>query len=210
MADNHHKYTGILLLVFALLVLAGAIFFTVSQAKVMTIDEYKAGNSKLNSAKNNLLVAYILGYIAAGMGIILAILYFGHVAWGINNEIPHLIVFILLFGLVIVSGIFGFLALSNIDSSGAQNKQGSTGWIWASLIAGLIGLIVLIISGAWRAQHLASQAADKQASQASMIPTETVTTQQQATFTAPPTMTYEAPANVYSGTLAGTPAYEAI
>ena len=71
-------------------------------------------------------------------------------------------------------------------------------------------MIVLIISGAWRAQHLTSQAADKQASQASMIPTETVTTQQQATFTAPPTMTYEAPANVYSGTLAGTPAYEAI
>ena len=80
MADNHHKYTGILLLVFALLVLAGAIFFTISQSKVMTIDEYKTGNSKLNSAKNNLLVAYILGYIAAGMGIILAILYFGHVA----------------------------------------------------------------------------------------------------------------------------------
>jgi len=196
MAENHHKYTGILLLVFALLVLAGAIFFTIAQSKVMTIDEYKSGNSKLNSAKNNLLIAYILGYIAAGMGIILAILYFGHVAWGIKNEIPHLIVFILLFGLVIVSGIFGFIALSNIDSSGAQHKQGSTGWIWASLIAGLIGLIVLIISGAWRAQHVASKAA---ANQASMVPTETVTTQQQATFTSPSSVNYEAPASVYSG-----------
>ena len=199
MAETQHRYTGILLLLFALLVLVGAIFMTVAQSKVMTIDEYKTGNSKLNSAKNNLLIAYILGYIAVGMGIILAILYFGHVAWGIKNEIPHLIVFILLFGLVIVSGIFGFLALSNIDSSGAQQKQGSTGWIWASLIAGLIGLIVLIISGAWRAQHVASKAAANQASnQASMYPQETITTQQQTTLPAPSSVNYENPASVYA------------
>ena len=158
MAEQQHKYTGILLIVFALLILLGAIFFTVAQTKVTSTDEYKAGNTKLNNAKNNLLVAYILGYIAAGMSIVLAILYFGHVAWGIKSEIPHLILFILLFLLVIVSGIFGFIALSNINDSTINDKKGSENWIWASLVAGLIGVIVLIISGAWRAQYRASKA----------------------------------------------------
>jgi hypothetical protein len=178
MADNHHKYTGILLLIFALLILLGAIFFTISQTKVTSIAEYKAGNTKLVSAKNDLLIAYILGYIAAGMAIVLAILYFGHVAWGIRSEIPHLILFILLFLLVIVSGIFGILALSNIDNAKPANTNGSTGWIWAALIAGLLALVIVIISGAWRAQHNASSSA-------------VVKTQQTLTFTQPSTTTYD-------------------
>ena len=188
MADNHHSYTGILLLVFALLVLLGAIFLTVTQSKVTSIEEYKAGNSKLNSAKNNLLTAYILGYIAAGMGIILAIIYFGHVSWGINNEIPHLIIFILLFGLALVSGIFGAIALSNIDGSGAQDKKSSTGWLWASLISLLIALIVLIISGAWRAQYHASKSAAKN--------TQYRGDQQEATFTSPSDVNVEQGAQI--------------
>jgi len=200
MAETNHRNTGILLLIFALLVLLGAIFFTVSQSKVMTIDEYKTGNSKLNSAKNNLLTAYILGYIAAGMGIILAIIYFGHVAWGINNEIPHLIIFILLFGLVVVSGIFGFLALSNIDSSGAKDKKSSTNWIWAAQVAGLIGLIVLIISGAWRAQHLASKAKGSSPYRGD---------QQEATFTAPSQVNYQGAPQMMSAPQMSAPAYPA-
>ena len=115
MAEQHHKYTGALLILFALLILLSAILLTIAQSKIMTIDEYKTGNSKLHSAKSNVLTAYILGYIAAGMALILAILYFGHVAWGIKNEIPHLLVFIILFGLIITSGIFSFIALSNIS-----------------------------------------------------------------------------------------------
>lgn len=194
MGETHHRYTGILLLVFSVLVLLGAIFFTVAQSKVKTIDEYKVGNAKLNTAKNNLLVAYLMAYIAAGIGMILALLYFAHVAWGISNEIPHLIVFILLFGLVVVSGIFGFLALSNIDSSGAKDKQGSTGWIWTSLVSILIGLIVLIISGAWRAQYKATSSPTANVKPSGL---GTVTTNQTATFTEPSEVNYEGGAPNY-------------
>lgn len=153
MAENHHKYTGILLLIFALLILLGAIFFTISQVRVLNTEEYKDGNDKLQTAKNNLLVAYILGYVAAGISIVVSILYFGHVTWGIKSEIPHAVLFILLFLLVIVSGIFGFVALNNIDNSGSSDTKGSTGWIWAAEVAGLVAIILLIISGAWRAQY---------------------------------------------------------
>ena len=157
MAESHHRYTGILLIVFALLILLGAIFFTIAQVRVMDTDEYKNGEKEMHDAKNNLMIAYILGYIAAGIGIVLAILYFGHVTWGIKSEIPHAILFILLFLLIIVSGIFGFIALDNINKSNATDKKGSEGWIWAGQIAGLIAIIVLIISGAWRAQYVSSK-----------------------------------------------------
>jgi heme A synthase len=193
--ETHHRYTGILLIVFVILAVLAAIFMTIAHGKVMTIDEYKTGNDKLHSAKNNLLIAYILAYVAAALGIILAILYFGHVAWSINNEIPHLIVFILLFALLVVSGVFGFLALSNIDSSGATDKQGSTGWIWAGLVSALVSVIVLIISGAWRAQHVASKASSKDTA----APVETVETHQYTTYTAPSEVNVAADPTIMDG-----------
>ena len=202
MAEQHHKYTGILLIVFSLLILLGAIFFTVSQLRVMDTDEYKNGEHHMQTAKNNLLVAYILGYIAAGMGIVLAILYFGHVTWGISSEIPHTILFILLFLLVVVSGIFGFIALNNIDNSSTTDNKGSTGWIWAAEIAGLIAIIVIIISGAWRAQYRAS---DKD------LTVTKVTTDKTPSYIAPPVakpsetqLTISGPSHIVAGS---SPAY---
>jgi len=155
--DNHHKYTGGLLILFTVLVLLAAVFFTIAQVRVTNINEYKSGNSKLKNAKNNLIIAYVLAYIATGFALTLAILYFGHVAWGIKSEIPHLIFFLLLFGLIIVSAIFAFIALSDISNAAPANNQGAPGWIWGGLASLLVAVIVLIISGAWRAQHNASK-----------------------------------------------------
>ncbi len=190
MVEKQHNYTALLILVYALLILMGAIFFTVAQTKVTGTAEYKNGNSKLNSAKNNLIIAYVLGYIAAGMGILLAVIYFGHVAWGIANEVPHLIIFILLFGLVIVSGIFGFIALSDVNGSGLTDKGFITNWIWGAQVVGLVALVMLIISGAWRAQHVATVSKP-------VVVTAT-NTQQEVTFTAPDTTVYEPPTVVSS------------
>lgn len=181
MADQQHSYTGILLIIFAIAILLSAIFFTVAQVRVTETNEYKAGtNTKIQGAKNNLLAAYILGYIAAGISIVLAILYFGHVAWGIKSEVPHAILFILLFLLVVVSGILGFVALSDIDNAKVTDNKGAPGWIWAAEIAALVGLIFLIISGAWRAQYKSSRPSTTDTSQAS--------TQSELTFTAPTTV----------------------
>lgn len=179
MAEHHHQYTGGLLLFFTLLSLVAAILFTIAQVRVTEITEFKNGNAKLNSAKNNLIIAYVLAYIATGIGIILAILYFGHVAWGIKNEWPHLIVFLLLFALIIVSGIFAFIALSDISNASPADNKGAPGWIWGGLASLLVSLIVLIISGAWRAQHRASQASTM------------TSTEKTVTLTAPSELTYE-------------------
>ena len=203
MVETQHNYTALLILVYGLLILVGAILFTVAQVRVTNTTEYKNGNSKLNSAKNNLIIAYILGYIAAGMGILLAIIYFGHVAWGITNEIPHLIIFILLFLLVIVSGIFGFIALSDINGTNIPDKGAITNWIWAAEVLGLLALILLVISGAWRASYVATKPA------VVVAPTTTVVsnTQREVTFTAPDSTVYEPPTPVLSMTSA--PSYPA-
>lgn len=151
--EQHHNYTGLLLLLFVILAALSAIFLTVAQSKLVGFAEYKNGNSKLRTANNYLIAAYILGYIATGMGLILAIVYFAHASLNFPSEIPHLLIFILIFGLIIVSAIFGFVALSNIDSANPPNRSQSTNWIWAGVIAALVAVVVLIISGAWRAQH---------------------------------------------------------
>ena len=205
MVENHHNYTALLILIYALLVLVGAILFTVAQVRVTNTTEYKNGNSKLNSAKNNLIIAYVLGYIAAGMGIILAIIYFGHVVWGITNEIPHLIIFILLFLLVIASGIFGFIALSDINGTTIPDKGAITNWIWAAEVLGLLALILLVISGAWRASYVSSKPA------VVVAPTTTVmsNTQREITFTAPDSVVYEPPTPVVATTMTSAPSYPA-
>ena len=156
MAETHHRWTGLLLVLVLILFILMGIFFIVAQSRVQNIPEYVQGNTKLKTARNSLITAYVLAFVAAFITLILAILYFGHIAWNISSEVPHLIMFIVIAVVVIVSGVFGFVALSNISNSAAQNKNGSEGWIWAALGVGLAGLIILLISGAWRAQYKSS------------------------------------------------------
>ena len=137
------------------------------------------------------------------MGIILTIIYFGHVVWGVTNEIPHLIIFILLFLLVIASGIFGFIALSDVNGTNIPDKGAITNWIWAAEVLGLLALILLVISGAWRATYVTSKTKV-------VAPVTTVTsdTQREITFTAPDSTVYE-PSATPVAVMSSAPSYPA-
>lgn len=160
MVEQHHNYTALLILLYAVLVLAGAIFLTVAYNKVRSSTDF-ARLEVLNSARKYLLVALVLGFIASALGMVLAFVYFGHLALNIKNETLHFILFFLLFALVIVSGILAFIALSKINSTVVADRNGAPGWIWAAEVVGLIALIVVIISGAWRAQYYSSKTVSK-------------------------------------------------
>ena len=156
---EHHTYTAILIiLAFINSILAG-LFFTFSQSEITKSIEHDT-NEKLRSASGNLLIAYILAYIAGGICLLLGILYFfqGILGW---KEIVHAIVFLLIFVLLIVSMIFGFLALSDIDESNTGHI--GRGWLIGAEIALVIALLLIIVSGAWRAQHVSSTAKRNQA-----------------------------------------------
>lgn len=160
MVEQHHNYTALLILLYAVLVLAGAIFLTVAYNRVRSSTDY-ARLEVLNSARKYLLVSLILGFIASALGMVLAFVYFGYLALNIKNETLHFILFFLLFALVIVSGILAFIALSKINSTIVADRNGAPGWIWAAEVVGLIALIVVIISGAWRAQYYSSKTVSK-------------------------------------------------
>ena len=179
MSTNHHTWTAGLLLLFAVSILLGAIFFTTAYVRILNTSDYINGSQPLTNAKNALLWAFILGYIAAGIAIVLAILYFGHVTWGINSEMPHLFLFILLGLLIIGSMIAAFIAWNDARNTEVTDNGGSVGYIIAGIVALAVGLIVLIISGAWRAQ--------RRASEASVLPP--APTESEVTITSPTTMT---------------------
>jgi ABC-type Fe3+ transport system permease subunit len=73
--ETQHKWTGALLVLFAISILLAAIFFTVAYGRVINTQEYRNGQSNLNNARNALLWAMITSYVSAGIGVVLAILY---------------------------------------------------------------------------------------------------------------------------------------
>lgn len=157
----HKNYTALLLLLFSALILTGSILFTIAQLRVVNSSDYRnassLGNKDMIDARNYLIGAYILGYVSVGIGILLAILYF----WGgglyEQPEFIHMTVFIILAILIIISGILGFIALSKINSSVVTDKQSASQWIWGAEVVGIIGLVVLFISGIWRAAHVSNK-----------------------------------------------------
>lgn len=174
----HETYTGLLLLLATVLAGLAGLFYTFAQSDVTGIPEHDAGNESLRHASGNLVVAYILAYIAAGVSLVLAILYFFQPNIQIS-EIPHTIVFIIIFALLIISVIFGFVALSDIDESSVSDKKGSVGWIWAGFAMAIFSLLVIIFSGAWRVQHVQN----KKVEAASSAPV--VTGKTEYSFTSP-------------------------
>ena len=190
---EHHVWTGLIILAAAILAGLAGLFYTFSQADVTSIPEHDQGNESLRNASGNLLVAYVLSYVSAGLLLVLSIVYFfqGSLNW---NEITHAIIFILVFAVLIISVIFGFIALSDIDESGNFDKKNSVGWIWAAFGVAIGALLLIIISGAWRFQHVQAKKSEQAA---------TVQTSKTAlTFTSPG----GSPRYIYTTSYAGTAA----
>jgi len=158
---EHHTWTGLLLLLTFILVTLAGVFLVFAQSDVTGIPEHDDPdnpNQSLRNASSNLIVSYILAFSAAAVLLVLCILYFfqGTLQW---SEIPHALIYILIGAATVVSVIFAFVALSDIDESGVKDNLESRarGWIITSIVLILVGLLVLIISGAWRVQHVQSQ-----------------------------------------------------
>ena len=110
-------------------------------------------NDKLKNAHNQLITAQILAWIAAGLGVLLLIGYLFLHGGFLQNEWIHLILWVLLFVGLIISGVFLIIAITEIDNANINNDNTSKGYIWGALIAGIAALVVLIISGGWRIVH---------------------------------------------------------
>lgn len=114
------------------------------------------GNSKtndlatLNSALGNLKTAYILAFIASAATLILALLYAGHETVVAPSEYFHLIIYLIAYGLLIISVIYAFLGLNKINTVGVTFKNGADGYIWAGLLMSIFAFIGLTATGSGR------------------------------------------------------------
>lgn len=133
------------------LLIVMAILIIVAGDRLRNIAGYSA-ISNLTSANSNLTWAQVFAWIAAGLTLLLLL---GYVALHFleTSEWLHLILWILVFAALITSGVFLALALNKINDAKPPNNNGTTGYIWGALITGVVALIVLLISGGWRAAH---------------------------------------------------------
>ncbi len=138
-----------------------AILIIVAGDRVRNISGFDS-NDNLKSANNRLVTAQILAWIAVGLGLLLTIGYLFLHGGFINTEWIHLILWILLFAAIIVSGIFLAIAISDIDNANVSDNKGSVGYIWGALGAGAGALVLLIISGGWRIVHKQSELTPQQ------------------------------------------------
>ena len=129
-----------------------SILFLVGSLKISESPDYNNEDNDMRNAKNNLITAYVLGFIATGVSLLLAFLYGGHDYWNISTEVPHGFLMFSALVLIIISMIYAFISLNKINVPEVKDTNGSEQYIWAGLLLGLIGLLTLFGSAAWRLQ----------------------------------------------------------
>lgn len=145
--------SGFLVSVVVFFVLMGVLFYS-AYAKIGQI--LLAGNSKennleqLNSALGSMKVAYILAFIAAGLTLILAILYAGHETIVEPSELWHGAIYLVTYVLLIISVIYAFIGLNKINDVTIRFKNGADSYIWAGLLMSIFGFLGLTATSSGR------------------------------------------------------------
>lgn len=138
-----------------LFVVMGILLVNASR-KVAELPEFES-SSELKKANSDLKTAYALIFIAAGITLLLAIAYGGHeVAWCPSEWIHSLLFFLLMVALVI-GIIYAYIALNDLYHPEIENTNGSTAYIWASLLIGAIAFMVTAAVGSGRIGYNAAR-----------------------------------------------------
>jgi len=129
-------------------------FFAMSYSKMGQVLEKGDGKrnnlEKLDSALNNIKVAYILAFIVAGLSLLLAILYAGHESVISPSEYWHLALFLITYILLVIAVIYAFLALNKLYDLSIEDRNGADSYLWAGLFVGLFGFMGLTASSSAR------------------------------------------------------------
>lgn len=149
---GHHINTDFALIATFLAVGIGALLITIAHIRLSDLKE-DVTNEKLESAESLTIWGYILGWISAGLTLLLSFFYFTHGSL-FNQEWPHLILFILIIGLAVASGILALIAAGDINSSPAKdNDNGAKAFLyWGAGLMGL-GLLIILFTGIWRVAY---------------------------------------------------------
>ena len=145
--------SGFLVSVVVFFVLMGY-FFSMAYSKTQQVLERGDGRrndlGKVDAALSNMRVAYILGFIAAGVSLLLAVLYAGHETIVSPSEYWHLALYFIAYALLVISVIYAFLALNKLYDLDIEDRNGADAYLWAGLFVALFGFMGLTATGSGR------------------------------------------------------------
>jgi hypothetical protein len=129
-------------------------FFAAAYSKVNQVlqkGDSKANNlNQLESVLNSLRVAYVLAFIAAGLTLLLAVLYAGHETIITPSEYWHLALYLITYALLVISTIYAFIALNKLYDVRISDRNGADSYIWAGYLTSLFAFMGLTATGSGR------------------------------------------------------------
>lgn len=129
-----------------LLVIMG-VLLTAAADKMTQIPEF-GQFARLQNNYNQLKTAYILVFVAAGIVLLLGIIYAGQGTYWNPSEWIHMFFFVIVLVLLIIALLYAYAALNSIYNPDLVNLNGTNAYLWASLLFGVIsGIFVLMIAG---------------------------------------------------------------
>jgi len=105
---------------------------------------------KLDKSLNDVRIAYILAFIAAGMSLLLAFLYAGHETIFAPSEYWHLALYLITYALMVISVIYVFIALNKLYDINIEDRNGADSYMWASLFVALFAFMGLTATSSGR------------------------------------------------------------
>jgi hypothetical protein len=130
---------------------AAAILVIVADDKLRNITGYD-GNSTLEAAHSNLVVAIILAWVAAAAAFILVLGYILTTSKILNNEWLHAILVILAVAAGIISIIYMGIAMRKINDFPGDDNSAKGFLLWSMIISG-VGVIISVVLAMWRLTH---------------------------------------------------------
>ena len=149
----HILTSGFLVTVVVFFILTGYFFATAysKMGQVLLQGDRKSNNlEKLDSALNSVKVAYILAFIAAGLTLLLALLYAGHETVINPSEYWHLALYLITYVALVISVIYAFIALNKLYDVGISDRNGADAYLWAGILTAIFAFIGLTATGSGR------------------------------------------------------------
>ena len=145
--------SGFLVTVVIFFILMGYLFFAASakMGQVLEEGDSRANNlTDLKSAYDATRVAYTLAFIAAGVSLLLAILYAGHETVIAPSEYWHMGLYLITYILHVISVVYAFIALNRLYNLEIRDRNGADAYLWAGLLTSLFAFVGLTATGSGR------------------------------------------------------------
>jgi len=146
----HSLTSGFLVTVLIFFVLSGILFLTANDKIDDVIVNGSSDNNthRLNNAFNNARIAYILLFIAAGIALLLSILYAGQErVWTIHQG-WHAVLYFVTYALIIIGAIYAYIAINELNHLDVEKKKSADTYLRIGLLMCLLGFIGLTSTGA--------------------------------------------------------------